>query len=634
MNDNIEKQPPVPPFVRFVASAVPMVFDNSLSYYEALSAMWKYLNDTVNVINNNATVTEEYIQLTKDMKVYMDTYFENLDVQEEINNKLDVMAEDGTLSAIISEYLNSIAIFGFDTVADMKSSTNLVSGSYARTLGYYSVNDNGGALYRISDTASAADHQEVLSSGLYATLIIEGCAKAEQYGLKADGTDSSLLTADLFKNKKVVFGEGTFVFDSVSIDHDIEIIGNHTTIKPRRLNVTSNRYYTLFNFSNEISVKVSGVTFEGYTDVVTQSGTLTSPNSLIMADTCKEVRIENCTFKNFDCTYTSGVSTAMVERRAVLFTILDTYNTHFIGNTFNNIKGNEMIYCMDKELDRTDINIELVDNTYTDLYTTALDFIGNIAKLRGNYYDFTYAGSCLNVFALYLFIEDEEVHGSYDNVYDNCEELYFRGIDVNVENVINYATASNTIMHFSAENCIINNLVNENDQVMNCVRNYFGTNSSTIHKDCTTTIAPKTFTKVTNSKLIAKHCVTSYNTSATDYNLVIENCELKSSLSANTWLVATAPFDLTLLNNIIHLCVTAGSGAPAVLYNRSDNILKVIKATNNKMVNSTESQQRFLVGSSPEYMAFIGNTTNRSNSIIAPDLTVVKAYANYNYNES
>lgn len=103
--DNIEKAQNVPPFVRYVASTIPMVFDNSLSYYEALGALAKSLQDTVDVVNNNGTVTEEYIQLTKDMKEYMDHYFDNLDVQEEINNKLDSMVSDGTFQTILDGYV-------------------------------------------------------------------------------------------------------------------------------------------------------------------------------------------------------------------------------------------------------------------------------------------------------------------------------------------------------------------------------------------------------------------------------------------------------------------------------------------------------------------------------------------------
>lgn len=150
MNEpKVEKQPPVPPFVQFCVSAVPQVFDNSMSYYETVCALWKYLNDTVNVINNNAMITEDTVAKMAELKEYVDHYFENLDVQEEINNKLDQMALDGTLQEIIGEYLNATAVWGFDTVADMKSATNLINGSYAQTLGYYSANDGGKAIYKI-----------------------------------------------------------------------------------------------------------------------------------------------------------------------------------------------------------------------------------------------------------------------------------------------------------------------------------------------------------------------------------------------------------------------------------------------------------------------------------------------------
>lgn len=101
----VEPAPLVPPFVRFVASAIPMVFDDSLSYYECLAALTKYMQDVADVVNNNGAVTEEYIQMTKDMKSYMDNYFDNLDVQEEINNKLDAMVEDGSFQAILDVYV-------------------------------------------------------------------------------------------------------------------------------------------------------------------------------------------------------------------------------------------------------------------------------------------------------------------------------------------------------------------------------------------------------------------------------------------------------------------------------------------------------------------------------------------------
>lgn len=104
----IEKSNPVPPFVSYCATLIPTVFDNSLSYYEALSALAKWLQDNVvDVINNNATVTEEYAKLVEELQSYVENYFENLDVQEEINNKLDEMTADGTLEEIIGHYITN-----------------------------------------------------------------------------------------------------------------------------------------------------------------------------------------------------------------------------------------------------------------------------------------------------------------------------------------------------------------------------------------------------------------------------------------------------------------------------------------------------------------------------------------------
>lgn len=125
MSENIVKAPNVPPFVTFVTSAVPMVFDNSLSYYEALCALWKWLqDDVVNVINNNATVTEDYINLTNELKTYVENYFDNLDVQEEINTKLDAMVSDGTFQTILDQYIQPQLD---DMQDDINSNTNAIT---------------------------------------------------------------------------------------------------------------------------------------------------------------------------------------------------------------------------------------------------------------------------------------------------------------------------------------------------------------------------------------------------------------------------------------------------------------------------------------------------------------------------
>lgn len=80
---------------------LPIVYDDSLSYYELLNKMVIYLN---NVIKDVATVEDNVGLLLNAYNLlqnYVNTYFENLDVQEEINNKLDEMAESGVLGDII-----------------------------------------------------------------------------------------------------------------------------------------------------------------------------------------------------------------------------------------------------------------------------------------------------------------------------------------------------------------------------------------------------------------------------------------------------------------------------------------------------------------------------------------------------
>lgn len=84
-------------FTRYIAKTIPLAFDESMSYYECLCALLKYLNETIvpDINNVNTGLSELYS--------YVEHYFDNLDIQEEVNNKLDAMVEDGTLANIINQ---------------------------------------------------------------------------------------------------------------------------------------------------------------------------------------------------------------------------------------------------------------------------------------------------------------------------------------------------------------------------------------------------------------------------------------------------------------------------------------------------------------------------------------------------
>ena len=114
MNDENELNPPVldgytkiPTFKLWVANRFPYMetdFD-AITNYDLLGALTDYLNNVIkneeNVESNVAKLNQAYLELF----TYVKDYFDNLDVQEEINNKLDEMVEDGTLTQIIGDFI-------------------------------------------------------------------------------------------------------------------------------------------------------------------------------------------------------------------------------------------------------------------------------------------------------------------------------------------------------------------------------------------------------------------------------------------------------------------------------------------------------------------------------------------------
>lgn len=106
---DVEKIKPTGLFTNYIFKAIPLAFDESMSYYETLCGLLSYLKETViPTVNNNADAIIEVQNLMTQLQNYVDDYFTNLDVQQEINNKLDEMAESGELGIIISTYVNPI----------------------------------------------------------------------------------------------------------------------------------------------------------------------------------------------------------------------------------------------------------------------------------------------------------------------------------------------------------------------------------------------------------------------------------------------------------------------------------------------------------------------------------------------
>ena len=88
----------------FTIGMIPTSYKLSLTYEEQILAIGQYLEETViPALNNNAEAVAELQALFVELREYVLNYFDNLDIQNEINNKLDTMAEDGTLTEIINQ---------------------------------------------------------------------------------------------------------------------------------------------------------------------------------------------------------------------------------------------------------------------------------------------------------------------------------------------------------------------------------------------------------------------------------------------------------------------------------------------------------------------------------------------------
>jgi hypothetical protein len=122
---------------------------DALTDYALLCKIVEYLNNVINsqniVLNNVTELNTAY----ENLKNYVDNYFKNLDIQTEINRKLDEMAESGQLREIITQYLNISSVLAYNTVADMKDAENVIDGSFCKTYGLENYKDGKGRFYKI-----------------------------------------------------------------------------------------------------------------------------------------------------------------------------------------------------------------------------------------------------------------------------------------------------------------------------------------------------------------------------------------------------------------------------------------------------------------------------------------------------
>ena len=224
---------------------IPSSYKESLTYEEQLLWLIGFIENTViPTVNENTEASIELQNLYKELKSYVENYFASLDIQEEIDNKLDEMAESGQLADIIAQYLNVASVLAYSTVTSMKTAENLNNGSICRTLGYHSLNDGGSALYKVREITEADDPDEgelitLNDPNLVAELIPEEEVNPMQFGAYGDGTIDDLIPLEncinyCTNNKVLMTSPADKVYavsDGLTLETGINVNFKNATLK-------------------------------------------------------------------------------------------------------------------------------------------------------------------------------------------------------------------------------------------------------------------------------------------------------------------------------------------------------------------------------------------------------------------
>lgn len=98
---------PATPFRKWAESALPGVYDESLSLYELMAKLLKYFGDVIESVDGIGNTSNSVLLSFVQLKQIVEQAAADMDVERRVDDKLAVAAEDGTLQALIQTIIDN-----------------------------------------------------------------------------------------------------------------------------------------------------------------------------------------------------------------------------------------------------------------------------------------------------------------------------------------------------------------------------------------------------------------------------------------------------------------------------------------------------------------------------------------------
>ena len=286
-------------FRHWCYKVLPLVYDDSLSYYEVLCKLTNYVNTLAETLRDTGEDVEELKTLYEQLNDYVVHYFDTLNIQEQVDNKLDEMAEDGTLEAMIAKYVTVyVTPEAYGAAGDgVTDDTAAIQG--ALDSGKNVIFDN--TTYLVSKTSNA----ELYPDGDEPCLYLKDKQNITLYGngavLKVDAHGQGIL--EIINSKNVMIS-----------DLELQGYGSFPKLDPDsgrgEKGTTGEGYYNAagyYEFSLFKNNSVDTSNWRGFgSDAYELWGTFgngfigNAGSGILIYDGCENVTVQNCTIHGFN----------------------------------------------------------------------------------------------------------------------------------------------------------------------------------------------------------------------------------------------------------------------------------------------------------------------------------------------